>query len=240
MAWDVSTEWDDIHRRLGNFAPATVKVTLQQLTSEALDEAEQRDLLEDKDLEQLQQDEDLLDEQVLAKYRQRRLKEMQEDAKRPRFGTLTEINRQAYVREVNEAPPGVFVVLHLYQECVTLCRLLNTILKQLAKKFIHSKFIKIQATQCNEDFLDSDCPTLLVYLDGKLNKQLSRCAGALGGSRMTPEAVEWVLAENGVLETELEENPLEKKKTVVRRFREDYSDSDEDREYMSNQLPRYK
>ena len=135
------------------------------------------------------------------------------------------------------------VILHLYQDYLPLCKRLNSILVELSRKFLHHKFIKIRATDCNQDFPDSNCPTLLIYQNGSIFTQLNSCAAMMGGGQMTEDTVEWVLAKFNVLETELEENPVHSKPSVRRahRQREDRSDSDEDdREYSSNQLPRYR
>jgi len=42
------------------------------------------------------------------------MKEIQEIQSKPHFGSVVEISRDEYIKEVNEAPEETFVVLHLY------------------------------------------------------------------------------------------------------------------------------
>ena len=48
--------------------------------------------------------------------RQRRLKEMREEAKTPLFGTVEQISGSDYVREITNAGEDVWVVLHLFKD----------------------------------------------------------------------------------------------------------------------------
>ncbi|CAG9316588.1 unnamed protein product [Blepharisma stoltei] len=240
MAWNVSTEWDDIHRRLGNKPPKEVEPTLEDLTKQAVEELEKVDPLESKNLQELEELEEDQDEKIFQEYRAKRLKELQEAAMKPKFGRVIEISRQDFIQEVNNAPTDVYVILHLYQEHIVHSRLLDQIFPILAAKFINHKFIKIQATRCVENFRDCDVPALIVYKNGALGQQLLGCGEFLGGNRMTPDSVEWTLAQVGVWTTEIEENPLNNARAVIKkkekRHNEDESDSDEDRQYSSNQI----
>lgn len=41
MAWDVTTEWDDIHRKLGNYEPLPEKKTEAECTHENIEKLEE-------------------------------------------------------------------------------------------------------------------------------------------------------------------------------------------------------
>ena len=41
MAWDVTTQWDDIHRKLGNYEPLPEKKTEKECTEENIEKLEQ-------------------------------------------------------------------------------------------------------------------------------------------------------------------------------------------------------
>jgi hypothetical protein len=64
-----------------------------------------------------------------------------------------EISRDEYLREVTEADPESFVVLHLYETSNEFCLLINQHLPDVAKRFGHVKFVKIIATKCIENFI---------------------------------------------------------------------------------------
>lgn len=240
MAYGVSTEWEDIQRKLGNLPEKAEEPSQEEILRETLDQLEQNDPHTHLSDDQLEALEDATHDNELQKIRQQRLEAMRRAAARPVYSDLIEISKQDYEEQVTNASKNTCVILFLYQSYIPMCELLNSILLHLAKKFPHQKFVKIQATRCIENFQDSHCPALIVYKEGSVFKSLLSCAQLFGGSKMTVESVEWGLAREGVLETELEENPLKAKTQFTRKGkREDLSDSDEDdREYMSNQIRR--
>lgn len=65
----------------------------------------------------------------------KRIAEIQTLAKKAKYGTVFEISRDEYVREVTEADPESFVVLHLYQGYNEASLLVNRFLDQLAPKY---------------------------------------------------------------------------------------------------------
>lgn len=236
MAFDVTTEWADIHRKLGNYVPLPPKVTQEELTNKAIEAAEAADPLESKSLEQLQVlEEDDMDSAAIKAWEAKRLQEMREQAKKRTFRHVYEISKQDYVREVNEAGPEVYVLLHMYQDYIPACRAINSAFEELCERFPTYKFVKIQANRCVENFRDRDCPTILIYRNGEPVKQYPACGDMFGG-RITPAAVEWKLAEEGVWETEMEEKPEEGFR--VRRVQGEEDSDEDDREYMSNHMPR--
>ena len=50
---------------------------------------------------------------------------MKLDATKPKYGQIIEINRPQFEIEVNRAPPEVIVIIHLYQDYIEECVLLN-------------------------------------------------------------------------------------------------------------------
>ncbi len=53
---------------------------------------------------------------------------MKEHAAADKFGKLIEINRTSWEQEITNAPKDVFVIIHLYQDYVAECHLLNDVL----------------------------------------------------------------------------------------------------------------
>ena len=130
------------------------------------------------------------------------------------------------------------------------CKILNDCLDQLAKKHPNTKFIRAIATQCVENFRDSDCPALFFYKNGELLHNIIPAREILGGKRMNVQCVEFVLGLNRMLRCELDKDPRDKLKlintTIVKgknagRHHEDDVDSEgeDDREYVSNQFQKY-
>uniref|UniRef100_A0A8C5WRM9 Phosducin like 2 n=1 Tax=Laticauda laticaudata TaxID=8630 RepID=A0A8C5WRM9_LATLA len=126
--------------------------------------------------------------------------------KRQRFGELNEISGNQYVKEVTNAPKDVWVVIHLYNESIPMCALVNRHLSLLARKFPETKFVKAIAKSCIENYHDNCLPTIFVYKDGKIEGKLIGVV-EFGGTALTVEDLEWKLAEFGAIKTDLEENP---------------------------------
>ena len=185
MAHGVTSQWDDIQRNLGNFAPLEKEITPDELVNAAIDVLEQHDPLEHKDLDQLNELEDEVEDEFLRKYKAARLAEMQAASNKPRFGQVFEISKTNYVDEVNNAPADTYVVVYLYQDYITECQILMPILEHLANKFQNVKFVKITATKCVENFRDSDTPCIFIYKAGDVAYNLLSCANSFGGRRMT-------------------------------------------------------
>ncbi|XP_071988115.1 phosducin-like protein 2 [Engystomops pustulosus] len=151
------------------------------------------------------------DEKAIQIYRQKRIKELKMLQKTQIYGELYEIIENQYVKEVTHAKDDVWVVLHLYRSCLPMCDLLNNHLKILAKKFPETKFLKTIADRYIPNYLDACLPTLLIYKNGQVKGRfigMDQC----GGNGVTPEELEWKLADVGAIESDLEEDP---RKTFV-------------------------
>jgi hypothetical protein len=238
MANHVTTEWEDIQVKMGNYVP-TEKQTesndkIQQI---AIEEMQKYDPLANKTVEQLDELEDEEDDEVLKRYKEKRLKEMKELASRPHFGKLLELKKQDYIQEVTNAPKGVYVVLHLYQDYLMDCKILDKIFDSLAHRFVLVKFMRIRANECVEGLKDKDVPAVIIYHDGQLLKQLIPASYYFGGAgKLSPEKVEWILGSLKVIKTELENDPFDedddsgfKVTKAHKQKKEDYdSDSEDD------------
>ena len=102
--------------------------------------------------------------------------------------------------------------------------------------------------------MDIDVPALLFYKDGKLFDQLTSqtCRDIFGGKHMTIDTVEYVLAkEKNFIEKTFDEDPrdslktfnafIHKKKAFMGKGEDQSgSDGEDDREYINNQMFRYK
>ena len=79
-------------------------------------------------------------------------------------------------------------------------------LRTLAAKKKATKFLKIKATECIQNFPDGALPCLLIYRGGKMQQKFETLR-VFGGKKMKESDVEWHLSQVGACETELEENP---------------------------------
>jgi hypothetical protein len=121
---------------------------------------------------------------VVSVHRRKRLQEMQAQAARARFGELVQVSESQYKGEINEAGAGVWVVVCLFQSGITACGLLLQRLASLARRFPATKFVKIVATDAIRNYPDRNCPTLLIYHNGDLKRQLVGL-GSLSGLTTT-------------------------------------------------------
>jgi len=207
------TEWEDALIRHGVLSAPEKLPTEDEIQLKEIDKLQTKDALESKTLKQLETLEDELEEDVLSKYRKKRLAELKEKAKREKYGEVVQIRASEFVREVSEAG-DVWVVLHLFSAERQTCRLLQSCLDTLAKKFKAVKFLKIIYNECIPKYPEKNTPTVLLYYQNDKKAQLVG-AEEWGDLRMTPDSVEWVLSKNQVLKTELEENPLQKQPTMT-------------------------
>lgn len=84
---------------------------------------------------------------------------------------------------------------------------MHQLLTQLAFRHKYAKFLKIKGTDAIKNFPDRNCPALLVYKDGEMQKQFIPFTNL-----EDVDTMEWMLAQEGILQTELTEKPQKKKK----------------------------
>lgn len=124
------------------------------------------------ELDDLDEDDEFLDDAFLAKYREARIAELTEASKQDRFGSVFEIEKADWTREVNEVSNACWVFVHLYQDYVADSAALNVCLESLAKTYPHVKFVKIRATSAVEKWPDSNLPAVYLYHEGEMQHQL--------------------------------------------------------------------
>lgn len=204
-----STQWEDIHRRLGNFAAKPKEVTTNEVEKLLVDAAEMYDPLADKSLKQLDGVEDDFEEDALAKYRRERMAELKAASKAAKFGKVRHIRKDDFVHEVTEASAnGQWVLVMLFVESSSACQQLMVHWDGAAAKFPAVKFLKGKASEVVDNFPDDRTPTVLFYRNEDCEKQLVGI-GEWGGRRCDLDCIEWVLAKHGVVETEMEDDPRE-------------------------------
>ena len=142
------------------------------------------------------------------------------------------------------------IFLTFFYYSIPECVLLNECLEDIAKKHPTRKFIKIVANKCIENYMDCDCPGLLIYKNGDLADKIIPAGDIFGGKRMNRDTVEFVLGFKKLIDVEYDEDPRDKlkvfnakvahkgstKNTKSRKQNEDQSGSEDedDREYSTN------
>lgn len=124
-------------------------------------------------LEELDElEEELDDDAALARYREQRIEEMKKAAALDRFGAVSNVERSDWMREINEASKETWVVVHIYQDYLEVCGLIDVALTSLSARRKRVKFCRIKATSASENWPDDRLPALLLYKDGKLDQQI--------------------------------------------------------------------
>merc|ERR1712100_668704 len=172
--------------------------------------ASKYDKNQDADLDELEEaleDEDI-DNKMFEEYRAKRLAEMKEQSAKNKYGGLRHVTAQDYVREVTNAPEGDLVVVHLYQDYIPECVVLNRVLEELSQRHKEVKFCKIKANDANADYPDKALPTVCIYKNKDvLDKVVAMKTN--GGRPITPDGLEWRFAQQGFMKTELVEDPFQ-------------------------------
>ena len=170
------------------------------MIQEALEEARRlahENRLEGKDLDELAELEDEEDEDFLEQYRYvvsiswsnrviGDMKNVLQESRKKRFAELSTITAASvynqvyhlqkpdYSKEVTEASNKsyVFVLLTSSQGTNVESRLLIEIWRALAQRFGDVKFCQIRADLCIEGYPEKNTPTVLVYKNGDIQRQI--------------------------------------------------------------------
>ena len=102
---------------------------------------------------------------------------------RNRYGEVTEIIKDEWIREVTEGSNSCDVVVHLYQDSMVECQLMDEALRLLAGRFKYIKFLRIKYNQAIENWPERNLPTVFVYSKGVLKTQLITL-NSVGGKKM--------------------------------------------------------
>ncbi|PSN45207.1 Viral IAP-associated factor [Blattella germanica] len=191
------TEWNDILRSKGILPQKEKEVTEDDIVNMLEQTIEEKQSKSGKQLEQLSLDEldeleDEEDEKVILEYRAKRMAEIRAEAAKSKFGDIREISAEDYVQHVNNAGEGVW----------------------LSVKFPATKFLKSVSTTCIPNFPDSNLPSIFIYFEGDLKKQLIG-PHEFRGMNLTVDELEWILGQFGAVPTKLEEDPRPKVRDVL-------------------------
>lgn len=156
--------------------------------------------LEGKDLDELDALEDLEDESFLEKYKQQRLQELASITKKAIHGSVYPIAKPDYSREVTDASVNGPVLVNLTSGLGTNVesRVLTELWRQAAREYGEIKFCEIKGDMAIEGYPDRNCPTILVYNNGDIVKQVVTLM-TLGGVRIGMAEIDALLIEIGAI-----------------------------------------
>ncbi|KAK7914421.1 Phosducin family protein [Apiospora marii] len=198
---NADTEWNDILRKHGVIPEKPPSPT--PMIEEAMIEGRRiahENRLEGKDLDELDELEDLEDDAFLEAYKQQRMQELNALTKKAVHGTVYPVSKPEYQRAVTEASNNGPVFVNLVSSMGTNVesRILSELWKQAAKEYGDVKFCEIQADKAIENYPDRNCPTILVYKNGDIVKQVVTLM-TVGGVRMSMLEIDDMLVEVGAV-----------------------------------------
>ncbi|PHH76563.1 hypothetical protein CDD80_1424 [Ophiocordyceps camponoti-rufipedis] len=198
---NADTEWNDILRKHGVIPEKPPSPT--PMIEEAIVEARRlahENRLEGKDLDELDELEDLEDEAFVEQYRQKRMAELRSLQTKSVHGSVYPLSKPEYQREVTDASRNGPVLVNLTSSMGTNAESarLSELWREAAREYGDIKFCEIRASQAIENYPDKNCPTILVYKNGDIVKQVVTLA-TMGGARMTMRNLDNVLVEVGAV-----------------------------------------
>lgn len=202
-----TTEWDDLQRKFGNFAPLPVVTPQRVLDQLVVDAVEELDPLAHATVGELHGLEDDVDDDILARYRKQRLTELKAKQRAAKFGDVRQVTKGNFVKEVTDASAdGQWVVVLMYVDASPSCHQMFRPWTEAAKRFPAVKFLRGVATDVVDDFPDASTPAILVYRDLDCKNQLIG-VDEWGGMHCDADCIEWRLSKLGVVDTDLEDDP---------------------------------
>ena len=117
--------------------------------------------------------------------RNQRLAELSAIARKSIFNQVYFIQKPDYPRDVTETSRTAFVCVHLSSSTSGNIdsRLLTELWREMARRFGDIKFCEIVANMCIENYPEKNTPTILIYRDGDIKKQVVTLR-ELGGERV--------------------------------------------------------
>ncbi|KZF19274.1 Phosducin family protein [Xylona heveae TC161] len=198
---NADTEWNDILRKHGVIPEKPPSPT--PFIEEALVEARRlahENRLEGKELDELDELEEEEDEEFLEKYRQQRMAELSTISAASVHNQVYHLQKPDYSRDVTEASKKSFVFVNLTSSLGTNVesRILTELWREAARRFGDVKFAEMRADMCIEGYPERNTPTILIYKDGDIQRQIVTLR-ELKGKQTKLEDIEQLLISVGAV-----------------------------------------
>ncbi|KAK5642482.1 hypothetical protein RI129_008649 [Pyrocoelia pectoralis] len=127
---------------------------------------------------------ELLDDKFLLEYQRKRMEEMLNKYQSPcQFGELIYLkNGEEFLNCIDGEDQRVTIIIHIYENEVEACRVMNECLSELCQLYTNTKFCAIKGSQAgvSSQFKKIGVPALLVYKQGSLIANLVKLTDKLG------------------------------------------------------------
>lgn len=80
--------------------------------------------------------------------------------------------KSEWIKEVTEASNSCVVLVHLYENSIVECEVMDEAMRRLAPKFKYLKFLRIKSTHAIENWPEKNLPALFIYQDGVMKTQI--------------------------------------------------------------------
>ena len=106
--------------------------------------------------------------------RKQRVAELSNVSRASVYNQVYPLQKPDYARDVTEASQKAYVLVHLTSSLGTNIesRLLTELWRELAQKFGDIKFCEMRADLCIEGYPERNTPTILIYRNGDIQKQV--------------------------------------------------------------------
>ncbi|KAI5816317.1 thioredoxin-like protein [Pyronema omphalodes] len=200
---NADTEWNDILRAKGIIPerPPSPTKAFEEAVQEAVKEAfkERFDYVPTDRLNELQEEFDDLDDdgedaELIARILAQRKAEMIAQQSAP-HGMVYGITKADYASDVTEASKKYPVLVHLKSnnDANIESRLVTQLFREAAPVFRDIKFCEIIGNKCIENYPESNCPTILVYKDGEVLKNLIKLGEMRGTDTRIRDFQQWMV-----------------------------------------------
>lgn len=153
-----------------------------------------------KESDQIDED-DLMEDEFFQEYIKKKFMEMNKKLNNlPKFGKVLELIGDTFLSEIDNENKNVKILIHIYDQKIPECRLMNECLEQISKDYLIVKFCKIRSAEINlsEKFKKIGCPALLIYQNGELIGNFVKMNDEFG-DEFCAQDVENFLLEQGYL-----------------------------------------
>lgn len=114
---------------------------------------------------------DLLQDEFLKEYLKKRMDEMTRKLNDlPKFGKVIELTNEMFLNEIDKENKNVTIIVHIYDQKISECKLMNECLEKIAQDYPMVKFCKVRSSEINlsEKFRKTGCPALLIYKNAEM------------------------------------------------------------------------
>jgi len=142
---------------------------------------------------------DLLQDDFLQEYLKKRMEEMTKKlTDLPKFGKVLELTNEMFLNEIDKENKNVTVIVHIYDQKIQECRLMNQCFETIATDYPIVKFCKVRSCEINlsEKFRKTGCPALLIYKNAELIGNFVRMNDEFGDEFCSSDVENFLLEHN--------------------------------------------